>query len=473
MKVLFIHPPLYLADEFKGMSEWDKVVSRLHPLGIGYLAAYLEKRGHVCAIVDAHCEQLGIEEILARTKAFQPDIVGVAATSPAFKNAVAITTRIKAQAPSIVTVLGGAHVTAAPTNAMRHGVFDYGVTGEGEETLGELLDALVRPSPAVMRNIKGLVFRNDGQIAVNEARLFITDLDAIPLPARHLMVPLAKTQTVPASVYRLPSGNLITSRGCPSHCTFCDNRIFGRRVRTRSAVNIVDEIEALINVHGARDIKFYDDTFTVNKNRVHQIVDEMKRRKIRIPWSCLARVKDVNLDLLRYMRENGCWQILYGVESGDDRMLALLRKGNTVEDNRNAVTWAADVGMSIRGDFVLGTPGETRESLENTLAFALSVPLNYAHFNKFVPLPGTEIYRNLVAQGHAMDPETSEDILTNFFHVEFVPEGLDRSFYEDFLRRAHRQFYFRPRHLLRQAMALRTLDQFVVQMHGFKALLKV
>lgn len=473
MKILLLFSPYALESQISGKKEWDKVIPRIHPLGIGYLAAYMIQYGHEVMVVDANCEKLDLLGIIQRIDSFSPSTIGISTTTPTFKIVRLIAEEIRKNFPSIKIIIGGAHVTATPETAIVHDCFDYGVIGEGEETLLELVEFISNQKDKNIDNIAGLVYMKNGNVVKTQKREFIKDLDKLPFPARELLVPLSNTQAVPASVYKLPSGNMITSRGCPTLCTFCDRAIFGEKFRARSVDNILDEMEVLTNKYGARDIKFYDDTFTASKNRVYKILDEMRKRRINVKWSCLTKVKAVDKDLLKYMKECGCWQVLYGLESGDDRMLKLLKKGNTVEDNRRAVIWAAELGISTRGDFVLGTPDETKESLNNTLSFALSIPLDYAHFNKFVPFPGTEIYHNLMQQGYKFNDDLTEGSSIDFFNVEFVPDGLDKHYYGNFLREAHRKFYFRPGHLLRSLLKLRTIDQFKVQMQGFFALLKV
>jgi radical SAM superfamily enzyme YgiQ (UPF0313 family) len=471
MKILLIHPPFSLT--VAGRDEWDKVIPRIHPLGIGYLASYLLKHGHDVKIVDAHLEKLELIDILDRINSYGPDLIGISTTTPTFKITIKIAQEIKKNAPGLKIFIGGAHITATPETAMVSKCFDYGIVGEGEKTFLELVQYLENPSNKNIFDIAGLALRKNGKVFNTPIRGYIENLDELPMPARHLMIALKETQAVPASVYKLPSGNLITSRGCPSQCSFCDRAIFGMKFRARNAKSVVDEVEILINEYGARDIKFFDDTFTVSKQRVYEIIDEMKRRKIKIPWSCLTKVKSINKELLKAMKEAGCWQILFGLESGDDRMLKLLKKGNTVEDNRKAVTMAAELGINTRGDFIVGTPGETKESLMNTLNFALSIPLDYAHFNKFVPLPGTEIYRELLNKGYDFDEKMLEGSCVDMFDIEFVPEGLDRAFYENFLIESHKKFYFRPKYLIKKIFSIKTFDQFKVQMDGFRALIKI
>jgi len=228
-------------------------------------------------------------------------------------------------------------------------------------------------------------------------RPYIQDLDLPPLPRlSSFSPPLSHYHPTPASYRRLPVGILMTSRGCPFHCTFCDRSIFGNTTRFHSTERVLAEVEWMIRELGAKEIRFFDDTFTLKRDRAAEICAGLKDRGLNIPWTCLTAVKAVTPELLKKMKAAGCWQVLYGLESGDDKMLELLGKGNSVEANRDAVMWAHQARLEIRGDFIVGTPEETMESLEKTLKFTLESSLDYAHFNKFTPIPGD---RTLSATG--------------------------------------------------------------------------
>ena len=250
-----------------------------------------------------------------------------------------------------------------------------------------------------LSEIKGILYKENGEIKITAPRGYIQDLDALPFPARHLYPPLSEYRPVPASFIKLPLGHIMTSRGCPYQCIFCDRKIFGNSFRARSPKNVVDELEELINVHGAKEIKFFDDTFTLDKKRVLEIFKEMKRRNLKFPWSCLTRVNHVDAELLKEMKTAGCWQISYGLESGDQRMLNIMKKGTTVEQNRNAVIWAKKTGLNVRAFFVLGMPGETPESLKKTVEFAKSLPIDIVTFYSVTLYPGNELYEMAKKEG--------------------------------------------------------------------------
>jgi radical SAM superfamily enzyme YgiQ (UPF0313 family) len=347
-------------------------------------------------------------------------------------------------------------------------VFDVGVVGEGEMTLLELVRRVEDKGSLAkvdLEQIKGLAFRQDGRIVMTPPRERIQDLDSLPHPARHLLPPLSAYRPTPASYRKLPLAVMMTSRGCPYGCTFCDRGVFGNLVRAHSPERVLDEIEELIQRYGAREIRFFDDTFTISRKRVVRICEMIIERKLRFPWTCLTRVNTVDRDLLQLMKEAGCWQVLYGLESGDPRMLKILNKGSSVEQNAQAVQWAFEVGLGVRGDFIIGTPGETMESLENTLAFTKRLKLDYAHFNKFVPFPGTELYERLVAEGYQFDSRNLPPIVDHAA-ILYVPNGLTRRQVKDFLDRAHREFYLRPSHVIRRLLRTGSWDELIGQAKG-------
>lgn len=192
-------------------------------------------------------------------------------------------------------------------------------------------------------------------------------------------------------------------------------------------------------------------------------------RGLRFPWTCLTRVNTVDQDLLRLMKEAGCWQVLFGLESGDSRMLKALNKGSSVEQNAQAVRWAFEAGLGVRGDFIIGTPGESMESLENTLAFTKQVELDYAHFNKFVPYPGTELYARLLSEGYQFDTKNLPPIVDHAA-ILYVPDGLTRAQLKEFLDRAHREFYLRPRHIVRRLLRTGSWHELIGQAKGAMAI---
>ena len=465
MKVLLVDVPFGI-EEIGGEQEHFAAVLNVIPaLGLAYLAAVAEREGHDVQILDC-ARGLGWDAILERGRSFRPDVVGMTTTTPTFGNAVKAARLLRDIVPDAVFIAGGPHATAVPEQAASAGEFDYLVLSEGEETFVELLRHVEGQGETSVDAIAGLAFRRDGRVVLTSPRERIENLDALPLPARHLLPPLGEYRPTPASYRKLPLAHIMTSRGCPSRCKFCDRAVFGERYRARSAENVLDEVEEVVAKHGVKEVRFFDDTFTLNRRRLEAICQGLERRRPRLPWTCLTKVNCVDLDMLRMMRNAGCWQVLYGLESGDDRVLSTLGKKTTVAQNRQAVAWARQAGIRVRADFLVGTPHETMETLRNTLKLAQELPLDFAHFNKFVPFPGTAFYRQLVEEGHQFDLSGSTSTLDHDALI-YVPAVIDPEEYRQFLDRAYKDFYLRPRYILRRLFGIRTLTELWGQARGF------
>ena len=470
-KVLLINPPFEQEEESVGRTKSiRKVLNIVPPLGIAYIAAVLEKMGIEAKIIDC---AIGItfDNLFNMIAKESPDVVGITSTTPAFIKAKKVARFIRERLPRTKIMIGGAHVTALPEETIENDLFDIGIIGEGELTVEQLFSNYKNKGFAKLDRLNGIIYKDQKTIRKNENQSFIQDLDSIPLPARHLLPHPKFYRPTPASCRRMPYAVIMTSRGCPSQCTFCDRKIFGERFRMRSVGNIFQEIEKTVSRYGVREIRFFDDTFTLNKKRVYGICDEFEKRRFNLSWTCLTKAACVDGPLLKRMKKAGCWQVLYGLESGDDRMLKLLKKGNTVEINKRAIRLTKEAGLEVRGDFVVGTPGETWESLEKTVRFAIDMKLDYAHFNKFIPLPGTELYRMLTAQKHTFD--FSKSTILDHKEVYYVNPGMDKNKFSKFLDKATKRFYLRPGYILKRLFSIRTLHQLKGQIDGFFAIFEL
>jgi radical SAM superfamily enzyme YgiQ (UPF0313 family) len=450
------------------------IMNVVQPLGLGYLAAVLERNGHEVTIEDCQCLGTSHAKLIKKLAADSPDIIGISATTPTFHSAIRAATLVHKHLPDTFVVIGGAQVCALPNETMSYDCFDVGVWGEGEHTLLELVTHLEAQDLVHLRRVKGIVFKHNGSIVETERRPFIQNLDELPLPARHLLPPLSKYHPAPTSYKQLPNATLMTSRGCAgAQCVFCDRAGLGFTVRFRSVDNVFDEIEELIHVHGARDLKFFDDTFTLSPKRVLQICREFKKRHIDIPWCCLARTNTVNLEMLRAMRDAGCWQILYGLESMDPGVLDKLKKRTTVEQNIRAVKWTHEAGISVRANFIVGTPFDTLETMERNVDEAIKLNMDFAHFNKFTPYPGSELYKMLTGQGYKFDFETWESQHDMKGQLLYTPSFFTENDYREWLVMAHRRYYLRTRYITRQLSRIRSINDAGRLWNGFTAVLNL
>jgi anaerobic magnesium-protoporphyrin IX monomethyl ester cyclase len=470
MKVVLINPPYSFGDLVGKSRSMKAVMNVIQPLGLGYIAALLERNGYEVSIKDCQCLGYDRHALVERVAKSEPNIVGISATTPTFGSSLLTAQSLKEKLPQIPLIIGGAHVSALPKETMEYDCFDVGVIGEGDYTTLELVKHIEKNGLTGLDEIAGIAFKHDGEFHQTKERPFIKNLDELPFPARHLLPPLHMYHPAPTSYKRLPNAHLFTSRGCAgAQCVFCDRGGFGFSVRFRSVENVFGEIEELINVHGARDLKIYDDTFTIDKKRVLRICDEFKKRKIDIPWCCLARVNTVNREVLRAMKEAGCWEVLFGLESMDPMVLSKLMKYTTVEQNIQAVKLCHEIGISVRANFIVGTPFDTLETMEKDLEGAIKLNTDFAHFNKFEPYPGSELYKRLAEQGHKYDFTKWESHHDLKGALPYVPEGISEADYRNWLVEAHKRYYLRTRYIARQLSGIRSVEDVKRLWQGMQA----
>lgn len=469
MRVALVNPPS------SGAGSPHRLLPPLHltpSLGLAYLAAVLERDGREVRIFECGIDDLSDEALVRALGEGAFEVVGLTSFTPLFKEITETCAAIRRALPRVRLVLGGPHVTASPTT-LDPAHCDAAVMGEGEYVLRDLVRAWAGGASGGLDGIPGLVTFRDGRPVPGPRRRLLEDLDDLPLPARHLWPPLARHKAYAASIRHEPQACMIATRGCPARCTFCDRSVFGERLRVRSPARVVDEMESLSRDFGAGEIRFVDDSIAANRRFFDGLLDEMIRRGCRIPWLCHSRPGETPPDLLRKMHRAGCWQILFGIESGDDRVLALLKKGSTVEGNRRAIREAKEAGLVVRADFLLGHPGETMESMRRTLAFALEASPDYAHFNALNPLPGTAVYDRIRREApHLLERRERWRSRLEFEGERFVPPGVDPVAYERFIAECYRRFYFRPSHVLRHVAKVRTWAEWKHKVLGSWALVR-
>jgi anaerobic magnesium-protoporphyrin IX monomethyl ester cyclase len=471
MRILLVNPPYRMEDLVGKSKSLRGIMNVVQPLGLGYIAALLEREGFQVGIEDCQCLDIDHHDLVDKIGREQPDVVGISATTPTFGSSLLTAQMMKQALPEIPVILGGPHISALPMETMAYDCFDVGVVGEGEITTLELVKHIERFGIRDLEQVAGIAFKKNGEFHRTERRPFIRNLDELPLPARHLLPPLDMYHPAPTSYRRLPNAHLLTSRGCAgAQCVFCDRGVFGSQVRFRSVENVFKEIDELINLYGARDLKFFDDTFTIDKKRVLRICDEFKKRKIDIPWCCLARANTVNREILKAMKEAGCWEILFGFESMDQNVLAKLMKFTTVEQNVEAVRLCHEVGISVRANFIVGTPYDTLETMETDLREAIRMNVDFAHFHKFTPYPGSELYRVLREEGYRFDFPTWESQLDLKGNIMYHPDNMTEDQYRKWLIESHKRYYLRVRYVLKQLSGIRGLEDVKRLWDGFRAI---
>lgn len=437
-KIIFVVPPIHMDEIWGELSEEGSV---LPPLGISILASVTRSGGYDTKIMDFIAERISLDGAMERILKEAPDYVGITATTDMLNSAVKLASEIKRCDKGIVTLIGGPHLSAVPIETMeKFKCFDYGFVGESEDALLEFLKASERKDD--ISSVKGLVLRDNGRSVYTGVRQPIADMDRIPFPAWDLLPDISKYYKPAMINYkREPVTSLVTSRGCAGQCIFCDASVFGRRVRAYSSGYVIKAMENLIKNYGIKEVCFYDDTFVAFRKRLSEICDVLIERKMDITWSCNARVNLVNPDMLKLMKKAGCWQVAYGIESGSQRVLDTLKKGIRIEQIKEAVKWTKEAGMSTKGFFMLGSPGETREDIEMTRRLMLGIELDDALVEYFTPYPGTEVYGKIKDYGTFRPQEES----VNTFAISFVPHGLTAEYLKEQFKSFYRSFYLRPR----------------------------
>lgn len=438
MRVVVIYPPISKLERYSsalGHSGGNQI-----PLGVFYIAGYLRHQGHTVAVIDGEAENLTSEIVVERVSSFRPDLVGISSTTVAFHRSLELAHNLKMRFPNIPIALGGPHISSNVEHAMSYSEFDYGVVREGEATCQELIEAL--DGRREFESVLGLVFRRKDELVINPPRPYIGNLDELPLPAYDLIKDISLYTPPPSNYKRIPVANIITSRGCPYQCTFCDKNTFGDLFRPRSTGSIVAEIAHLVHSFGAKEIAFVDDTFTVDKKRIYDLFATLDSQQLTFPWTCMAHINSVDLELLRFMRSKGCWHISFGIESGNPAILKHIRKNISLERARHIIHWCSELGIKTKGFFMVGHPGETEKTLQQTIHYALHLRLDDVVVTVNTPIPGSPQYKDVAKFGRLDESDWAQ---FSYWRPVFVPFGLSEQQLLEAHRRFYRRFYLRPR----------------------------
>ena len=445
------------------------------PLGLGYIAAFLERDGAKVAILDNSIEELGPAEFKRKVLTLRPFIVGISVTSSSHNTAMELARLVKEADGSIFVAAGGSHASALPLKILENPDVDFVVRGEGEETSRELLDAVKKgKDPAA---IKGLVFRAGGKVVETPERPAIQDIDTLPFPAHHLM--RMGRYGLPASrrLTSSPAAALITSRGCPYGCYFCShNSIFKGKVRFRSPKNVLAEIKILHENFGVGEILFWDDSFLLDKKRAGDICRLIRESGMKITWSCSSRVDHITDSLAREMRAAGCRLVSFGVESGSPEIRATLNKGTDLDQIHRAVKTCREHDLLSFCSFMLGSPGETEETAARTIAFARELDPDFAICCIFAPLPGSVFFDRFVLEGKLDVSSIDWDQYINLFSTArpVIAAGeLSKDRLVELQKIFFRKFYFRPRYIFRRLMKLHSLQHVMQNLRGLRSIFQL
>jgi anaerobic magnesium-protoporphyrin IX monomethyl ester cyclase len=435
MRVVFIHP--HGSNWLGDLKDISSIFNLMPPLGMMSIAAVLEQNGIRVEIIDCYATPLTPEALVKKITDNPPDAVGFSCTTSSFLEGYRIAAMIKDLRPDIATVVGGAHAcTIGPALLDSHLAIDYLVIGEGEQTMLELALAGFKGA----EDIPGVAFRKEGGATLSGQRELIADLDVLPFPAYHLLPLFPKRYNLPLFSYpRAPNTSIISSRGCPYTCSYCDRSVFSRGFRFNSPEYVVEHISMLNRDYGIRHVSFYDDLFTFDRSRVARFCELKEQKGLRVSYNCIARLEHVDQELLALLKRSGCWQVNFGIESGDPEVLKRHRKFFGLDEVGRKLLMVRQAGMRVKGLFMVGLPGEDEASIRRTIDYALTLPLDEINVTKFTPFPGAPLYATIREQG-----EFEENWpLMNCMNFVFVPRGMTKlqleGLYDEFIRR----FYHR------------------------------
>lgn len=440
LNILLIDPPTSHEQIY---GDWDlSAVDTYCPsLGLLSIAAVLRKKGHKVRVFDPTALKLDYKSTIKSIIDESPDIVGITAKTINIIGASKIVDDLKGHKFNLPIIIGGAHITAVPLETMSRFLnFDYGVIGEGEVTFVELTERIA--DHAVPKDVAGLVYRDENnQPMMTSPRELIKDLDSLPFPAWDLLPNFPSGYPHSAlETKKEPAASIMTSRGCPFQCAFCDNRIFGQTVRHHSAEYVLEMVRYLRRQYNIRDLMVLDDNFILDKERLFKVCDGFIKEKMNLSWYCMGHTKFITEDRMKKIKEAGCWILEVGIESGCDRILKFINKKITKDEVARAVITARRAGLKIKGNFIFGFPTETKDSLEETIRFATSIRLTHFQQNFLTVWPGCRIAEGAGNYGVC---ETDWSKLAHQ-RITFVPNGLTKEDLVDASKAAFRRFYLRP-----------------------------
>ncbi len=446
-----------------------QTAARYYPLGVGYISAYMKSQGHDVSLYDPEIQGLSDEVMLDRIANEKPKLIGLSSATPSFSRAMRMATAIRRVSDAVI-VYGGVHASTFPEKVLEHNPqLDVTVVGEGEVTMTELATLVERGShtsrtlsgaSGELGAVRGLCFRDGATVRKTLPRPLFDDVDALPFPDR---------ESLDMDLYRATGhigvssrvANLISSRGCPARCTFCESFLtMGYRFREHSTEYVMREVRLLKERYGVEQLVFNDDTFTMNRDRAKAICRALIRERLDLQWFCFARVNcGRDTELMELMREAGCIHINLGVETGDPDVLKSIKKGTTLNLARTTFKKCRELGIKTSAGFIFGFPTDTPDTMERTIEFAIELDPDVAFFNVLVPFPGTEVWKDFPAlHGREHDPTFWDGFKTasaGGLPIIELP-NVSREELKRMVIRANRRFYLRPRFLWRQLTRIRS-----------------
>ncbi|KAF0144111.1 MAG: radical SAM protein [Nitrospirae bacterium] len=432
MRILLVNP--FGSNWIEGLKGSAETSVRMAPIGILSIAAYLAEKGFEVKVADCRVPAARANEAIKKMLLFKPDMAGFTATTSGFIDAYRIAEALKNADPGIRIIFGGVHVSALRGSILENfPCIDYVINGEGEKAMAELA------AGASLDSIQGLVYRNGSGIKDNGVRTDLCELDSLPFPAYNMLDGFPKTFQPPLFNYpKFPSATMISSRGCPYQCSYCDRSVFRKSFRYNSADYLYGQMAFLRKEFNIRHIFFYDDLFTFHRKRIEEFCGLMRKKPLHMTFNCAVRVGHIDDDLLKMLKAAGCWMVSIGMESGDPGLLARHKSNMKLEEVKSAVKSIQRCGIRVKGLFMMGLPGETEQSIRKTADFIETLELDDVNMTKFTPFPGSPIYKAVREEG-----EFKEDWeLMNCMNFVFVPHGIaSAERLDELYRQSLKKFY--------------------------------
>ena len=437
MRIVLVHPTG--SNWVPGKKDITATANRMAPLGLLSIAAWLDREGHEVFVHDCLGPQAPNNNE-AHTKAIldhQPDLVGFSATTSGFLDGYELAARIKTARPSIQTVFGGVHISSIGSVLLKNFEhIDFLCQGEGEVTMAELASGMRH------ERINGLVWRNGVQPMTNPARPVITDLDELPFPSYEKLKGFPKGYNLPLFNFILsPGATMVTSRGCPYQCSYCDRSVFKRGYRYNSAEYVYEHMRYLHKQFGVQHINIYDDLFTAHRRRIMELCNLLVSKPLGMQFNCAVRVRHADDELLKMLKKAGFLMISLGIETGAPDLLEFHKPGVNIDDICDTVKRIHNNGLRVKGLFMMGLPGETEESIQKTSDFVMSLDLDDMNMSKFTPFHGAPIWPSIREFG-----TFEEDWrIMNCINFVFIPREIDsKEKLEQLYNRHVKRFYTSP-----------------------------
>ncbi|MDD5687895.1 MAG: radical SAM protein [Elusimicrobia bacterium] len=417
-------------------------------LGLTYLSSSLSKNNINNCIVDTRAGKLNVSEAVKSVIKYNPEIVGISCTTNQFPNGLMIAEQLKSIRPEIMIVFGGPHVSALPDELIKHKFIDYIIQGEGEYSFINLVKHILADEKL---NEGGIYFKKDNILQSTGPAKLIEKLDNIPFPdfSKLDIKTYFKRQKMFAHTKRVPYLSIITSRGCPGKCVFCSKAVYKQRCCMRSPENMIEEIERDIKDYKVKEIRIYDDCFTLSKSRVIEFCKLAVKKKLDVSFALPngIRIDQVDKEMLEYMRAAGFYMLFFGVESGDQKVLDIINKGIKIEEIKQAVKLCKKMGFYTCMYLVVGLPGSSSESEKMSLKLLKELNPNFIGVSMVTPYPGSELYNEMMRNKKSLQKSWNtykHDYTSNKGDLLYIPAGMTQDEVIYWYKKMYRDFYLRP-----------------------------